>query len=372
MTSLPKTMRAIHQPDPKSTLLTLTQDPLPVSTDPQNDYLIRVMAASPCLGELHWETRFPQMFDPNRERVPGTECAGIVVALPPSPSADSAAATASSGFKIGDEIYCRLAVGRTGTMREYTFANSIEMARKPASLSWTDAAATPLSALTAWQGLFHHGTLDKRALLPSSPSASSTTSIDEARTANKKLRVLITGASGGVGSWAVQFASAAGAGAVVGLCSAAQIPAVLALGASEAIDYAAPQQNLAEWVAVDPQARAFDLVVDNVGGSTLAACWHAVRDGGVLLSIVGDPEAARPQSASASSSSPSSAKTLAKAAWYLVEPSGSDLADISRLVDEGKCRPTVDSVYELEDFAAAFDKVESGRPKGKVIIKVGA
>ncbi|KAI9158982.1 NAD(P)-binding protein [Paramyrothecium foliicola] len=343
MASLPSTIRAINQLDPKSTTLTMLNKPLPTPKDPE-DHLIRVMAASPCLGELYWEVRFPQLFDPNRERVPGTECAGVIAALPDD---------GPSEFKVGDEVYFRLAVGRTGTMREYTFAKPAEMARKPASLSWTDAAATPLSSLTAWQGLFNHGILDKRAVADSD---------SDALAANSKLRVLITGASGGVGSWSVQFASAAGAGTIAGLCSASQVSSVRGLGATETIDYTT--QSLSAWVAEDRTAREFDLVIDNVGGATLAACWDAMKDGGVLLSIVGNPEASKPESASG--------KTLAKAAWYLVEPSGADLSDISRLIDLGKCRPNIDSVYEFEDFAKAFEKVESGKPKGKVVVRIGA
>lgn len=287
--------------------------------------------------------RFPQLFDPKRERIPGTECAGVVVSVPENSSSD---------FKVGDEVYFRLAVGRTGTMREYTFAKPAEMARKPKSLSWTDAAATPLSSLTAWQGLFNHAGLDKRAITEGNADAIA---------ANKKLRVLITGASGGVGTWGVQFAAAAGAGTVAGLCSTSQVDTVRALGATEVIDYT--KQSLSEWVASDPAAREFDIVIDNVGGATLTACWDAVKDGGVLLTIVGNPDASKPEGCS---------KTLAKAAWYLVEPSGADLASIAQLVDAGKCRPTVDSVYEFEDFAKAFDKVENGKPKGKVVIKIGA
>jgi NADPH:quinone reductase-like Zn-dependent oxidoreductase len=337
--ALPSTIRAIHQPSPSSTSLTLVSTPLPTSTSP-DDHLIRVMAASPCLGELHWERRFPQLYNPSRERVPGTECAGVVATAP-----------AGSDFAVGDEVYFRLAVGRTGTMREYTFANAAEMARKPRTLSWVDAAATPLSALTAWQGLFNHAGLDRRAVTEDNP---------EAAAANGKLRVLITGASGGVGSWSVQLAAAASAGTIAGLCSAAQAPSVRALGATEAVDYT--QQSLSAWAAADP-ARAFDVVIDNVGGATLAACWDAVKPGGVLLSVVGNPEDARPEGCD---------KVLAKAAWYLVEPSGTDLAEVARLVDAGKCRPTVDSVFEFEECERAFDKVENGKPRGKVVVKIGA
>ncbi|KAF7543944.1 hypothetical protein G7046_g9898 [Stylonectria norvegica] len=208
------------------------------------------------------------------------------------------------------------------------------MAHKPKSLTWAQAGGTPLSSLTAWQGLFTQGTLDKRALHGD----------EEARAANARQRVLITGASGSVG-----VGNPAGA-----------VPA-LKFGATETIDYTTTA--LDAWAAADPAARECDLVLDCVGGPSLGNCWAAVKTGGTFVSTAGTPEEVRPAG---------NTKAVAKAEWFLVESLGSDLEEIGALVEAGTCVPLIDSVYEFEDFAAAFERVAVGRPSGKVVINVSA
>lgn len=336
-TSLPTSMKAVYQPDPKSTHLILTTTPLPKLSDPQ-DYLIKVKAVAPCLNELTWEINFPQLYPPDRERVPCTECAGVIVDGP-----------ADGPFKPGDEVFYRNDAWNTGTLREYAVARAPQMALKPKTLNWTDAAATPLSALTAWQGLFEHGTLDKAAIHGDTA----------AREKNAKARVLITGGGGGVGSWAVQFASAAGAGAIVAVAGPSKASDVRGFGATEFIDYT--QQSIDKWAAEDPAAREVDLILDCVGGATTGSCWTAIKNGGTFLSVVGQPDASKPEGET---------KAVAKGEWFLVQCRGSDLAEIAQLVDAGECKPLVDSVFPLEKFAEAFDRVEGGKSKGKVVITV--
>ncbi len=163
-----------------------------------------------------------------------------------------------------------------------------------------------------------------------------------------------------MGGFAVQLAALAGAGAVVAVCGGAKAAAVRALGATDVVDYRST--SIGAWAAADAAARECDLVVDCVGGETAAACWLAVRAGGVLLSISADPNAARPAGYD---------KGVAKSAWYLVEPLGSNLGEITALVDVGKLRPAVDSVFEFDEYASAFERAESGTTRGKVVIKVG-
>ncbi|EFY97951.1 zinc-binding dehydrogenase [Metarhizium robertsii] len=340
--SLPSTMKVVHQPDPNSTRLVLEDAPLPTISRP-DECLVRVYTTTPCAGELHWETWFPSLFAPGRERVPCTEAAGVVAKL-----ADSDEARAS-GFKIGDEVFFRLEPSQTGNLRQYTLARLSQMAHKSKNVGWTDAGATPLSALTAWQGVFQHGVLDEKAVFGD----------EAAREKNRTLKVLITGASGVVGSWAVQFASLAGAGQVITVAGGHAGEYVRKLGATDVLDY--KKQSISDWVAVNSSEREVDAAFDCVGGSTLASCWSAVKEGGVLHSITGDPQQSKPESIT---------KKLAEAKWFLVEPNGKQLGAISKLQGEGKCVTKVDSLVDLADFQEAFDKVEDKKANGKVVIRV--
>jgi NADPH:quinone reductase-like Zn-dependent oxidoreductase len=335
-------MQVVHQPDPNSTTLVLENGPLPQPSDPE-DCIIKVHTATPCLNELHWEIWFPALFAPGRERVPCTEGAGVIAQLPSGESAKS------YGFSIGDEVMFRINPSQTGNLREYTLVRLSQLAHKPKNMTWVEAGATPLSSLTAWQGLFQHGLLDSAAIQGDAA----------ARKKNSGIKVLITGASGVVGSFAVRFAALAGAAQVVAVASGSTAEYVKGLGATEVVDY--KKQTVSEWVAQDPAAREVDFALDCVGGATLASCWSAVKNGGVLLSVTGDPTAEKPESCD---------KTLREAKWYLVEPNGKHLQAISKLVEEGKCTTKIDSAVDLVDHQKAFDKVESKQAKGKVVIKV--
>ncbi|KAF4980139.1 hypothetical protein FDECE_17942 [Fusarium decemcellulare] len=201
------------------------------------------------------------------------------------------------------------------------------MVPKPKALSWTDAAATPVSALTAWQGLFEHGTLGKAAI----------DGDENARAHNSKIRVLVAGSGGGVGSWAVQLASAAGAGSIVAVCRPSRAEEARKLGAAEAVDYTS--QPIGTWVAKDTASR------------------EAIKNWGKFLSVAGQPNAVEPKD---------EVKTIAKGEWFLVQPPRSDLVEISTLVEADKVMPLVGSVYRFDQFQEAFDKVQGGRTKGKV------
>ncbi|KAH8910841.1 NAD(P)-binding protein [Coniochaeta sp. PMI_546] len=338
-TALPQTMRQLLQPDVQSTNLILTTAPVPHPTSP-DDVLVRVAAASPCAGELLWAKNFPDSVPSDKEMVPCQDLAGTVVDAP-----------ASSPFKPGDRVFCRVSAERAGTAREYALAKVSELAEIPEGLRWVEAAATPLSALTAWQALFVQGTLDVGGLKGDADAAK--------RNAGK--RVLITGASGGVGSWAVQLASLAGAGAVVAVCGSGKEAAVRKLGATEVVDYT--KTSVEEWAAADRAAREVDFVFDVVGGKTLAGCWKAVREGGALVSVNTPPDMVKPAGLE---------KRLEKSLFFIVEPLGSNLAEIAELIQAGKARPVVDSVWPFEQFEKAFEKLESGHAKGKIIIKVGS
>ncbi|KAK0703873.1 hypothetical protein B0T26DRAFT_744552 [Lasiosphaeria miniovina] len=337
LTALPETMRTLLQPSRQSAEVILATVPVPTPSHPE-DVLVRVHATAPCAGELRWAVDFPDTIPADKELVPCQDLAGTVVSAP-----------ASSGFGPGDGVYCRVSAERAGAARDYALPRVGELAKIPAGLSWVEAAATPLSALTAWQALFVQGTLD----------AAGIKGHVAAREHNAKIRVLVTGAAGGVGSWIVQLASLSGAQHVVAVCGADKAEGVRQLGATEIVDYR--RTSIEEWVGGDSSARECDLVIDVVGGKTLAGCWAAVRAQGTLISINTPPDMVKPAGLG---------RELAKSLFFIVEPLGSNLAEIGKLIEEGRVRPTIDSVWGFGDFEKAFERLESGRARGKIVIKL--
>jgi NADPH:quinone reductase-like Zn-dependent oxidoreductase len=357
LSNLPKVMRAVLQPDTTShKLIMATTQPVPTPKHPE-DVLVKVHATSPCLGELDWALWAPDFIGDDKTPIPGQDVTGTVVQ------------SNSGSFHPGDAVYCRITANRPGGAAEYTLARATELALKPRTLSWADAAATPLSALTAYQALFEQGTLSTDGL----PGAGGSTEDNEekkkkkrdaARARNAAQRILITAAAGSVGGWAVQLARLAGAGSIVAVCgSDNSAAAARALGATEIVDYTA-SGGVSAWAAASPAAREVDLVVDCAGGETLAGCWGAVRAGGTLVSICQSPDEVRPADVGAEKRE--GVRTL----WFVVESRGRDLDIISRLLELGGCRPLVDSVVGFDDFERAWDKVEGRHAKGKVVVLV--
>jgi NADPH:quinone reductase-like Zn-dependent oxidoreductase len=336
MATFPKSIKAIHQVDKTSSQLKLVETPFPALTP--DSVLVKVAATSPCLGELWWARDFPALIPADREPVPGQDVAGTVVAV-----------SESSTFKIGDEVYARIRADLPGGAREYTIVPEESLALKPKSLSWTEAAATPLSALTAWQAVFEQAGLEAAAVFGD----------EAARGRNAAKRVLITAAGGSVGGWAVQFAHSAGAGAIVSVNSADKNSRVKELGATEFIDYTSTSVDA--WASENPKEREVDIVVDCIGGPGLKNLWGAVKDGGVFISIGGAPDSVKPED---------NTKKLAKSLFFVVEPLGSQLAEISKLIEKGAFKILIDSVVEFDQYQEAFDRVESRKANGKVIIKV--
>lgn len=334
--SLPDTIRVVHQPDRTSKRLVLESGPLPSLSHP-SDVLIKVAATCPCLGELEWASQLPDLFPADRDPVPGQDAAGTVVRV-----------NSAGGFKPGDEVFCRITAFKAGGCRDYAVVSAEELALKPKGLGWADAAATPLSALTAWQALFYQGTLRKEAL---------TDNDDAARKSNANQRVFIAGAGTSVGTWAVQFAALAGAGAVIALCSGAKADLMKGFGATEIVDYT--KTTAANWAREG--GKEVDLVLDCVGGESSAHLWQVIRDQGTFLSVCQDPMEVKPEGIG---------KTAKKACFFIMESHGWQLAEIAKLVEAGKGRPIVDSVYPFDKFAEAFDRVEGRRAKGKVVIQV--
>jgi NADPH:quinone reductase-like Zn-dependent oxidoreductase len=218
-----------------------------------------------------------------------------------------------------------LGYGRDGAEAEYSLVLPSELAPKPRTLDQVQAAAVPLSALTAWQALFIHAQLSKGQ------------------------RVLIHGASGGVGTYAVQFAHWAGA-QVLATAAARNADFLRDLGADVIIDYATTR--------FEDVAHGLDVVFDLVGGDTLTRSWQVVREGGLLVSVVSPPP------------TEPAPRLGVRFVYFIVEPSGEQLRQIGGLLDAGQVRPIVDQVFPLAEARQAYDAGRHGHPRGKIVLAI--
>ncbi len=229
-------------------------------------------------------------------------------------------------FKKGDAIYAMLG-SDIGGYAEYALVTEDEAAKKPAQLDFVQAAAVPLAALTAWQGLFDQGGLKAGQ------------------------RVLIHGGAGGVGHFAVQFAKAKGAW-VATTVSGEDIALARKLGADRPIDYKAE--------TFEDAVKDIDLVFDLIGGDTQTRSFAVLKDGGTLISTLQKPDEAE------------LARRHARGAHYLAKPDARELAEIARLIDAGKVRVVINAIYPLEEVARAHKHMENDHIAGKVVLQVAA
>ena len=275
--------------------------------------LIKVRAAS--VNPVDYKIRqggYPRVTEDKLPITLGRDVAGVVE-------------KAGGGFKVGDEVYAHLDWA-DGGYAEYAVVAPVGVAAKPKSLDMIQAAAVPLAATTAWQGLFQHGDLKRGQ------------------------KVLIHGASGGVGGFAVQFAKAEGA-FVYATASGEGVQAVRDDGADEVIDY---KKQKFEDVAKD-----VDLVFDLIGGDTQARSFAVVKPGGALISTVQEPDKAK------------AAEKQLTAKRYMAEPNADHLKRIGELIDAGKVKVAVAETFPLEQAAAAHASLQNDHPRGKIVLKVG-
>ncbi|CEJ58890.1 hypothetical protein PMG11_07535 [Penicillium brasilianum] len=327
---LPSTMRTLIQPRAESKDLSLIMKKLPVANLSQGEHLIRVHACAPCAGELLWPKNFPP--PQPRELVPCPDISGTVISAP-----------TDSPFKPGDAVYARTNYIRPSNARDYTIGVTDELAHKPEKLSWIEAAAIPVSAETAWQILFIHAGV----------FTGEETDFSAAQKSWSGKRVLVTAASGGVGMWVTQLASLLGAD-VVGTCGPENMALVKSLGAKEVLNYRTT--SLRDW-AKQPGNKV-DVVIDCIGRKSLEEAWWVVRDGGIILSIFQPPNQVCPVDYGGQA---------VKDVFFVMEPSRKHLEQITKLVNEGKCRPMVDSVWPLEQFEEAFKRLDGGHSRGKIV-----
>jgi NADPH:quinone reductase-like Zn-dependent oxidoreductase len=227
-------------------------------------------------------------------------------------------------FAEGDEVF---GIASSGGYAEYATAAARSTARKLPEVPFEQAAAIPVSGLTAWQALFDRG------------------GVEHGQT------VLIAGAAGGVGHFAVQFAHHAGA-RVIGTGSARNRDFVLGLGADEYVDYT--EQDVGAAVG------GVDVAFDTVGGETTASLVPTLREGGLLVTIAGAPpeEAARERGA--------------RAELHVQNPDAGQLARIAELVATGEVRVEIAEVLPLAEVRRAHELIESGHTRGKLVLEVSS
>ena len=317
MAQAQKTMQALHLTDHSKGNIALSMT-TPVPGPSTRGYVIRVHCTAITTAELTW----PSVTSCSSP-IPGHDHSGTVVSAP-------TAASGMATFKPGDEVFALTAFNRDGSAAEYVYASEQELARKPSNVSYEQAACIPLSALTAWQAFYTHGKLRTNS------------------------NVLILGATGGVGVMAVQIAKhyTAHGGKVSATCGTKNMDFVRNLGADEVFDYSQGSRGL--------EGKKFDFILDTVGGGWQSDAWEWVEDGGWLISVHSPLDEGKQRKKA----------SRVKSLYFIVEPDAVALGEIADLVEQGKLRGIVDSIFPLEEGVKAFEKLNGGHVRGKVVLKV--
>lgn len=306
----------------------------------ENDVLVQVHAAGVNLLDAKIrDGEFKALLPYKFPLILGHDVAGVVIAV----------GVRVRKFTVGDNIYARPADYRIGTFAEQIAIDEADCALMPASLSMEEAAAVPLVGLTAWQALVEKGNL------------------------RRGQKVFIQAGSGGVGTFAIQLAKHLGA-TVATTTSATNVDLVKRLGADVVIDY---KKEDFEAVLHD-----YDLVINSQDADTLTKSLRVLKPGGKLISIAGPPDPAFAAETRLSwvlkivlyllsYTTRRKAKALGVHYSFLfMRAEGSQLANITKLIDNRVIRPVMDKVFPFDEANEALAYVESGRAKGKVVIKI--
>jgi NADPH:quinone reductase-like Zn-dependent oxidoreductase len=289
-----------------------------------DEVLVRVLAVSVNPADWHSMRGKPLFSHATlgwlrpKHRILGVDIAGKVEAV----------GSGVTRFKPGDEVYANLLDHGFGGFAEYASVPVDVMALKPANLSFEEAAAVPMAAVTALQGVGHHGAVQ--------PAQS----------------VLINGASGGVGTFAVQIAKSYGA-EVTGVTSTRNIDLVRSLGADHVVDYTTTDFTRG--------GRGYDLVLDTVGNRSASDLKRALAAGG-KAAVTGFTSVGKLLGVSLRGG-----KALAQVQAHVTTK---DLELLSELIEAGKVRPQIDRRYPFAEIPAAIAYLEQGRARGKVVVGV--
>ncbi|MFN0251436.1 MAG: NADP-dependent oxidoreductase [Kofleriaceae bacterium] len=268
----------------------------------------------------------------------GCDVAGVVSAVGPN----------VKELAVGDEVYVRLEKQRMGGLAEQACADASVVAKKPASLSFEQAASIPLAALTALQAL--------REVAKLTPGQ----------------RVLIHAGAGGVGSLAIQIAKILGLH-VTTTTSTKNVEFVRGLGADEVIDYTKE--------SLDDKPREFDAVFDSLGAESEIASIRATKRGGIVVGIGGLPDGEFAKEWLPTVVRPAlwlmtakrrrvAAKAGVRFVYLFMRPDGGELAEIARWIDEGKLTPIIHATFPFSKVRDAFAELERGRARGKIVVTI--
>jgi NADPH:quinone reductase-like Zn-dependent oxidoreductase len=290
-------------------------DNVEIPTPASNEVLIKVKSAS--VNPVDWKIREGYLQPMLNHALPltlGWDVSGEVASV----------GDQVSDLKVGDAVYSRPDIAKNGSYAEYITVVADEVAIKPKSLSWQEAAGVPLAALTAWQSLYEIAKLEAGE------------------------RALIHAGSGAVGQFAIQLAKLRGA-YVYTTTSSKNTDLVLGLGADEAIDY--HKEDFSE-------LKDIDVVFDTIGGDTQANSWKTLKKGGRLVSIVENPDEAI------------AAEHGVTGTFCFVQPNVEQLNKLAEFADMGQLKVSIDSQFGLDKVAEAHERSETGRAQGKIIINV--
>jgi NADPH2:quinone reductase len=326
-------------PAPPSALILDHDLPVPQPLQPA-DLLVRVEATTVVRDTLTWPESYLESY-----KILGNDFSGTVVSI--SESAQD------SLFKPGDEVYGMTGASRSGTWAEYTVVSAQEVCLKPGSLTWTEAAAVPLSALTAYQALFEKAGM----ALPDFNNIDGTLGSRRVKGRERKCRILVTGAAGCVGLYAVQLASLAGLYVVAATRSKRRDQELLGhLGADEVVEY----DDLTN-ISGD-----YQIILDTVGGSGLENCWSLVSATGTLISI---DSASYDFVQRHRKSGLASGKENVKALFFIVTPSRTGLEQLANALDLNLLRPFVARVMPLAHARQAYEYCGNApTERGKVVL----
>lgn len=326
-------------PAPSSALILDSDVPIPQALKP-GEVLVKVEATTIIRDALTWPETYVEEF-----KILGNDFAGTVVAV--------GEGSEQIPFKPGDEVYGMTDAARAGTWAQYALVTSTEACLKPENLTWAQAAAAPLSGLTAYQALFEHAGLTP----PNFANLEELRHLRKLRGLASNGQILVTGAAGGVGLYIVQLAKLTGLHVVAATSSNSRNKAILErLGVDEIVEYS----DLAEHV------RRYQTIIDTVGGKVLENCWSLVSETGTIVSI---------DSASYDFVQQHRKLDLArgaekvKAIFFIVSPSSNDLKQLSAALEAGLLEPFVASVVPLAEAASAYENTGRGvLGRGKVVL----
>ncbi len=280
------------------------------------EVLVRVYATSVMWQEPTWSETWKTPTGVDRHLpIPCHDLSGVIAEV----------GTGLTGVTVGEAVYALTEFWRDGAAAEYTLARATDLAPKPRSLDYVQAAGIPLVGLTAWQALFDHAGL----------SAGQS--------------ILIHGAAGGVGSMAVQLARWAGAH-VIGTASAHNRDFLRELGANEIIDYTSTR--------FEDVLHDIDIVLDTMGGDTMERSWSVLKKGGLLVSIFSPPSQEQAKAHGV------------RAIFFIVQPDRAGLIQLGNLIEAGQLRPVIETILPLSEAPQAFERALSGHTRGKIILQV--